>query len=175
MSSPTGPAEQLAGGSFPRSTSSLLILLSDIFILYLVNEPFVLRGKWEGDKRGSQQGIRKVTIKCGGIDCQNRPIETTAHPTLKMRLIPLIDTDKSTANYSNDLWIHNDILSWSKNRPHCAEFRLPNDLLLSMVAKEVYWWVCANDDGLSKASNHKCREEIITDRASHLKPICHKN
>ena len=31
MSSPTGPAEQLAGGSFPRSTSSLLILLSDIF------------------------------------------------------------------------------------------------------------------------------------------------
>ncbi len=120
-------------------------------------------GKWEGDKRGSQQGIRKVTIKCGGIDCQNRPIETTAHPTLKMRLIPLIDTDKSSAKYSNDLWIHNDILSWSKNRPPCAEFRLPNDLLLSMVAKEVYWWVCANDDGLSKASNHKCREEIIND------------
>ncbi len=37
MSSPTGPAEQLAGGSLPRSTSSLLILLSDIVYIYSVD------------------------------------------------------------------------------------------------------------------------------------------
>jgi hypothetical protein len=65
ISSPTGPALQLAGGSFPRSHSSLLILFIAIVALLL----FSREGKgWEGKARdGKRREERRGELKGGRL------------------------------------------------------------------------------------------------------------